>query len=351
MNRLMRLSIAMATWNGARYLREQLDSFRGQTRLPDEVVVCDDHSTDGTAAILEEFRRTAPFPVSVLINPNQMGYVGNFEQAVTMCDGDVIFLSDQDDVWLPEKLAEHEAVYRSRPEVGMAFSDGTIVDSDLALMSLSLYEYVGATPKRLARFAAGRGLDLFIRRPMAYGCTLSIRSDLRPLILPIPPHWIHDVWFQTAISVLAEIQPITKPLILYRRHNAQTVGVSIKGTRPSGGSWTDGQSESTSGPKPESEAVERLKRIDQELEHWEVARERLERLDSHIIRPWYRAVIDAKLGYLRRRRAMSTSPFIRLPAIAGELLLGRYHQFSWSGKTDILSDLKTFSVARGTGAS
>lgn len=341
----------MATWNGARYLREQLDSFRAQTRLPDELVVCDDNSTDGTAAILEEFRRTAPFRVSVVINPKQMGYVENFEQAVEMCDGDVILLSDQDDVWLPEKLAEHEAVYRSRPEVGMAFSDGTIVDSNLVPLSLSLYEYVGATPKRLGRFAAGRGLDLFIRKPMAYGCTLSIRSDLRPLILPIPPHWIHDVWFQTVISVLAEIQPISKPLILYRRHNAQTVGMSTKGKRPSWGSGTDAQSEPAIGPKSESEMVQRLKRIDWELEQWVVARERLEQLDSHMIRPGYRVVIDAKLGYLRRRRAMSTSPLIRLPAIAGDLLLGRYHQYSWSGKIDLLSDLKTLSVAASKGAS
>jgi Glycosyl transferase family 2 len=347
----MRLSIAMATWNGARYLREQLDSFRGQIRLPDEVVVCDDRSTDGTAAILEEFRRTAPFSVKVLINPKQMGFISNFEQAVKTCDGDVIFLSDQDDVWLPEKLAAHEAVYRSRPEVGMAFSDGKIVDSDLALLPLSLYEYVGATPKRLGRLAAGSGLELFIRKPMAYGCALSIRSDLRPLILPIPPHWIHDVWFQTVISVLAEIQPISKPLILYRRHNAQAVGVSIKGKRPTGGPQTDCQSESAGAPKPESEAVQRLKLIDQELERWEVARERLERLDSHIIRPRYRALIDAKVGYLRRRRAMSASPIIRLAAIAGELLLGRYWLYSWSGKGDLLSDLKTLSVARGTGAS
>ena len=81
------------------------------------------------------------------------------------------------------------------------------------------------------------------------------------------------------------------------------------------------------------------------------ARDRLERLDSHVIRPWYRAVIDAKLAYLRRRRAMSTSLLIRLPAIAGELLLCRYHQYAWSGKADLLSDLKTLSVARRTGAS
>ena len=104
-----------------------------------------------------------------------------------------------------------------------------------------------------------------------------------------------------------------------------------------------------SGPSPESEVVQRLERIDYELKQWEVARERLERLDSHIIRPWYRAVIDGKLGYLRRRRAMSTSPLIRLPAIAAELLLGRYHQYARSGKTDLLSDFQTLSVARRTG--
>ena len=114
---------------------------------------------------------------------------------------------------------------------------------------------------------------------------------------------------------------------------------------------TDGQSEPPSGPKAESEEVQRLKRIDLELEQCEVVRERLERLDSHIIRPWYRAVIDAKLGYLRRRRAMSTSPLVRLPAIASELLLRRYHKYSWSGKADLLSDVKTLSVGRGSRAS
>ena len=308
-------------------------------------MVCDDHSTDETAAILEEFRRTAPFSVNVVINPKQMGFVGNFEQAVMMCEGDVIFLSDQDDVWLPEKLAEHEAAYRSRPEVGMVFSDGTIVDSDLASLSASLYEVVGATPKRLGRIAAGRGMDLFIRRPMAYGCALSIRSDLRPLILPIPPHWTHDTWFQTAISVLAEIQPISRPLILHRQHSKQTVGALITKKRPRGLSSTDGQSESPSGPKPESEVVQRLKQIEYQMKQWEVVRERLEQLDSHIIRPWCRGVIDAKLGYLSRRRAMSTSLLGRLQAVLGELLLGRYHQYAWSGKTDLLSDLKTLSVA------
>jgi len=99
------LSIALATYNGERYIGEQLDSILRQTRLPDELVVFDDASVDATQAIVLDFARHAPFPVRFQVNSVRLGSTRNFEMAIRACGGDIIFLCDQDDVWYPDKIA------------------------------------------------------------------------------------------------------------------------------------------------------------------------------------------------------------------------------------------------------
>src|SRR5215510_13144854 len=102
----VKISIAMCTHNGAPYLAEQLNSILAQTRLPDEVVVCDDCSSDNSRAILESFASKAPFLVSLQFNEQRLGSTKNFEKTIELCQGDVIALCDQDDVWSIEKLAQ-----------------------------------------------------------------------------------------------------------------------------------------------------------------------------------------------------------------------------------------------------
>ncbi len=92
-----RTSVAMCTFNGGRFLAEQLESIASQTRLPYELVACDDHSTDDTIAILKAFQANAPFPVQIVQNAMRMGSTRNFDQAIGMCSGDFIALCDQDD--------------------------------------------------------------------------------------------------------------------------------------------------------------------------------------------------------------------------------------------------------------
>src|SRR5215207_2518174 len=101
---MVRISIALCTYNGEQYLQQQLDSFVAQSRPPDELVVCDDRSTDRTVPIVEDFAKRAPFRVELVINETNLGSTRNFEKAIGLCTGDIIFLADQDDVWLPEKL-------------------------------------------------------------------------------------------------------------------------------------------------------------------------------------------------------------------------------------------------------
>src|SRR2546423_12239051 len=99
----MKISIAMCTYDGGRYLREQLDSLASQRRLPDELIVSDDGSSDNTVMIIEEFSSSSPFPVHFSVNDTNLGTIRNSEKAVRACNGDVIVPCDQDDVWYSDK--------------------------------------------------------------------------------------------------------------------------------------------------------------------------------------------------------------------------------------------------------
>src|SRR5574344_1421651 len=128
----MRISIAMCTYNGGRFLAEQLDSLLQQHRRPDQVVVCDDGSTDNTLELLADFsNRAQAMGVAVLVHPNprNLGYVRNFEQALALCDGDLVFLCDQDDIWHREKLQRYAQQFIARPALMLLHSDARLVDA------------------------------------------------------------------------------------------------------------------------------------------------------------------------------------------------------------------------------
>ena len=115
------LSVALCTYNGARFIIAQLESIAAQSRLPDELIICDDHSRDGTLDLVRRFAVSASFSVCVHANPKNLGSTRNFEQAVEMCKGDIIVLCDQDDVWRPDKLVRIETFLagRSRDRGGL----------------------------------------------------------------------------------------------------------------------------------------------------------------------------------------------------------------------------------------
>ncbi len=116
-----RISIALCTYNGERFLNQQLASMAQQTRLPDELVVCDDRSTDRTLTMVREFAASAPYPVRIFQNEQNLGFAANFERAIRLCQGNLIALSDQDDIWYPIRLqrSEHEFTCPSRSGSGL----------------------------------------------------------------------------------------------------------------------------------------------------------------------------------------------------------------------------------------
>ena len=152
----MKISVALATYNGGRFLNDQLQSIAAQDRRPDELVVCDDGSSDETPAMLWKFAATCPFEVRLEMNGRHLGAGGNFSRAVASCRGDVIALCDQDDVWLPAKLARLESAFAADTRTGFVFSDATLIDAESRLLRRRLWETLGFARDGSGKSAAAR---------------------------------------------------------------------------------------------------------------------------------------------------------------------------------------------------
>lgn len=222
----MRMSVAMCTYNGADFLPAQLASIAAQSRQPDEMIVCDDGSTDETRTILESFAETSRIPVSLHLNEQNLGTVKNFERAIELCTGDVIALSDQDDVWRADKLELMAESFRHAPRAGLVFSDAEIVDEELNPLGRKMWEAVAFDPHRRKLIGLGRALEVLITGWTVTGATMAFRSEYLKLSLPIPTTipMIHDGWIALTIAAVAEVGLIEKPLIKYRQHERQQVG-------------------------------------------------------------------------------------------------------------------------------
>lgn len=202
----MKISIAMATYNGAEYLQQQLDSFIAQTRQPDELVVCDDGSSDATLFILHCFAQKAPFEVHIYQNEANLGYAKNFEKAISLCSGDIIFLSDQDDYWFREKIAILVGWMEDHPSAYLVQSNMELVNSDL--------RPTGVT--QLGNILALGGC----KNDFMFGCGMAFRYNWLEIVLPIPKAlWGHDNWIHR-LAILLEVAGLYEsPLMYYRRHN------------------------------------------------------------------------------------------------------------------------------------
>ncbi len=222
----MRISVAMCTYNGADFLPAQLASIAEQTLRPDELIVCDDASTDKTRALLESFARTSRIPVSLYFSDQKVGSVKNFERAIPLCTGDVIALSDQDDVWHSDKLQRIEQSFSSNPAAGLVFSDAELVDKNLSPLGQRMWHAVGFDEHKQKLVRDGRSLDVLVNGWTVTGATMAFRSEYVKLALPIPANiaMIHDGWIALTIAAVAEVAFIEEPLIKYRQHERQQIG-------------------------------------------------------------------------------------------------------------------------------
>ncbi len=215
----------MCTYNGGAFLPEQLASLAGQTLPPDEIVVFDDGSEDQTRDVLERFKDDNPsLGIRIEVNPTRFGPAGNFERAIAACCGEIIALCDQDDVWMPDKLAVIAGEFDRNPKLGLVFSDADICGEAGNPLGYRLWESVGFGGRLRRRAERGGAFEVLLRQNVATGATMAFAAGLRDLVLPIDPHWMHDGWIALLIAAVAPVSAIRAPLVRYRQHPGQSIG-------------------------------------------------------------------------------------------------------------------------------
>jgi len=221
-----KILILMATYNGERFIQDQLESIAGQIHRNWELWVRDDGSTDNTLSIVREFAAIHPGQVRIVEdNGKGLGPCQNFgrlmEIAVKESDAEFIALSDQDDVWVPEKLQiELEKICSlDSGKAALVFGDLEIVDAALKSVHPSFWKHEGLKPEN-----ALRPLCL-LQRNVVTGCTVLFNRKLLEFATPIPKEVpIHDWWLALHASIFGQIAYIDRPLVKYRQHGANSIG-------------------------------------------------------------------------------------------------------------------------------
>lgn len=222
------ISVVMATCNGARFLQQQLDSIAAQSMLPDELIVGDDLSSDATATIIHEFARRNPrIDVRLEMNTQRLGSTANFEAAVRRCRGDIVVFADQDDEWLPQRVERLTSALENDSQASYAFSDGVLMDEAGQTLGGSLFSAIDFSSHERDRFSRGQALRVLMRRNVVTGATLAVRRSALNALLPFEPGWIHDYYIAVALETLAHGALVNEPLIRYRLHADQQIGVAI----------------------------------------------------------------------------------------------------------------------------
>jgi glycosyltransferase involved in cell wall biosynthesis len=223
----MKLSVAFIVYNGSNYMEQQLDSILNQTVKVDEIVVCEDNSTDNTREILEKYNKANPGLFKILHNTQNLGSNKNAEKAIQNCTGDIVFLSDHDDEWLPNKVERTIEYFEQNPKKNGVFSNGFLmnaqseVDPKKALWdSMSFpFEHLKNNPALLKEY-------IHTNENCATGAAMAIKRNLTFLDQPFPSikFLIHDRWISINLSNDNSLGYIEDKLIKYRLHPKQETG-------------------------------------------------------------------------------------------------------------------------------
>ena len=228
------LSVALCTFNGGKYITKQIRSILDQSMPVDEIVVCDDGSTDNTITKLEEIKQNSSTKIIIHRNTQNLGVCANFELAISLCTGDIIFLSDQDDIWHPDKVKTIVFWFETHPQKTAVITDANLITEDeKAFSNKTLWDCIGFNKKMRRYFDKGLSLESFYINK-ATGATMAIRKDNR---FPFAKYCNNDnVLHDYCIALKAldndKLGYIDKPLIQYRLHGNQQAGISYQLQHP-----------------------------------------------------------------------------------------------------------------------
>lgn len=209
---MISISIALATYNGELYIKEQLDSILNQTIKPTEVVISDDNSTDKTDLLLQEFKAKAPFKVILLKNKGK-GFNQNFENALYNTKGDVVFMCDQDDVWLESKIEDILMYFKSHPDKLLVIHDLEFCDSKLNPINQTKIERFKIKKESLNSYVTGMAT--------------AVKRRLLDCCMPLSKAVNYDSWIHICADILEVKGVYNKVLAYYRRHESNATKSNI----------------------------------------------------------------------------------------------------------------------------
>lgn len=223
----MKISVALCTYNGSKYLTKQIESILNQEdHIPDEIIICDDKSTDDTLKIITEYEAFYPNIFKIYINEINLGSTKNFEKAISLCSGDYIFLSDQDDIWKNNKIQKILAIFNKNPNAEGVFSNADLIDKDNnPIKSLTIWDSVFFLEKELPK-----PIDFFNitskNGNVVTGATLCIKGCIKDLVFPFTDDDVlHDEKIANILALRKTLFYSIENLISYRIHDKQQVGV------------------------------------------------------------------------------------------------------------------------------
>lgn len=217
-------SVALCSYNGEKYIHQQIDSILNQTHRPSEIVVCDDGSTDRTPEILAEYQKQYPEIFRIHFNEINLRSVKNFEKAISLCSKAIIFLSDQDDIWAENKAEKIVSFLDNHAEIDVVATNGFCIDENGAVHEkYSLWD----APVFLKE--KGKNIDYFeiiLLCNIATGASMAFRAALKPEIMPFPvlKDYHHDEWIALNTTRKGRFEFLNDKLFYYRTHQEQQVG-------------------------------------------------------------------------------------------------------------------------------
>ena len=226
----MKISVAFIVYNGAKYIRTQLDSILAQTHKVDEIIICDDGSSDTTKETLEEYKKSYPNLFTLHYNNKNLGPTKNIEKAIQACTGELILLADQDDYWETNKVEKIINWFEQNPTMNGVFTNGTLMSSNGQLdNNYGLWDVMSFPYKAIKN---SEDLKLYINtvENSVTGATLAIRNNLPFLKQPFPviKYLVHDRWLAINLAETNSLGVLEEKLIHYRIHSEQAIGGMTK---------------------------------------------------------------------------------------------------------------------------
>ena len=221
----MKISVALCTYNGEKYIKEQIDSILNQTKKVDEIIICDDRSSDKTIEILNEYSDSNSGLFNIHINEQNLRSVKNFEKAITLCTGDIIFLSDQDDFWVNEKVEEYFDYFNQNSNIKVLASNGYCVNNNSKIEEKYAIWDVPFFLKEI-EVAFNYSDIINYAANLATGASMAFRKEIVSDIVPFPniKNFHHDEWIAILASQRNEFTLLDKKYFFYRTHHNQQVG-------------------------------------------------------------------------------------------------------------------------------